>query len=147
MSVHSTTAIPYWLISRTNSFCGGRGREPVPLQNRVTPFGELIAVPERGMWMGNRGGCFHTDARQLSQRRWASKRWIVCVLELRGRHRTVMTPGCYTELFFLDEATALAAGHRALPGMPLPGPRAVQGGVAPRQPGAGSVRRGEHRRD
>jgi hypothetical protein len=84
----------------------------VPLQNRVTPFGELIAVPERGTWMGNRGGCFHTEGRQLSRRRYASKRWIVCALEFRGRHRTVMTPGRYTELFFLDEATAFAAGHR-----------------------------------
>src|SRR5262245_35738266 len=62
--------------------------------------------------MGNRGGCFHTGARELSRRRWTSKRWIVCVLDFRGRHRTVMTPGRYTELFFLDEATALAAGHR-----------------------------------
>jgi methylphosphotriester-DNA--protein-cysteine methyltransferase len=84
----------------------------VPLQNRVTPFGDLIDVPERGTWMGNRGGCFHTDARVLSRRRWVSKRWIVCVLDFRGRHRRVMTPGRYTELFFLDEATALAAGHR-----------------------------------
>jgi hypothetical protein len=84
----------------------------VPLQNRVTPFGDLIAVPDRGAWMGNRGGCFHTDTRQLSRRRWVSQRWIVCVLEFRGRQRTVMTPGRYTELFFLDEATALAAGHR-----------------------------------
>lgn len=82
------------------------------LQNRVTPFGELFAVPERGSWMGNRGGCFHTDARMLSRRRWASKRWIVCVLSFRGRQRSVMAPGRYTELFFLDEATALAAGHR-----------------------------------
>jgi hypothetical protein len=62
--------------------------------------------------MGNRGGCFHTDTRQLSLRRWVSKRWIVCVLEFRGRRRAVMTSGRYTELFFLDEATALAAGHR-----------------------------------
>jgi hypothetical protein len=62
--------------------------------------------------MGNRGGCMHTADRKLSRRRWVSKRWIVCVLEFRGRHRTVMTPGRYTELFFLDEATALAAGHR-----------------------------------
>src|SRR5262249_36052794 len=93
----------------------GRGRErrrQVPLQNRVTPVGDLIAVPERGAWMGNRGGCFHTDARELTRRRWVSRRWIVCVLEFRGRHRKVMTPGRYTELFFLDEATALAAGHR-----------------------------------
>jgi hypothetical protein len=84
----------------------------VSLQNRVAPSGELIAVPERGAWMGNRGGCFHTNDRQFTRRRWVSKRWIVCALEFRGRHRTVMTPGRYTELFFLDEATALAAGHR-----------------------------------
>jgi methylphosphotriester-DNA--protein-cysteine methyltransferase len=62
--------------------------------------------------MGNRGGCFHTNTWELSRRRWVSKRWIVCVLAFRGRYRMVMTPGRYTELFFLDEATALAAGHR-----------------------------------
>jgi hypothetical protein len=84
----------------------------MPLQNRVTPFGEVVAVPERGAWMGNRGGCFHTPDRRLARRRWVSKRWLVCRLEFRGRRRTVMTPGRYTELFFLDEATALAAGHR-----------------------------------
>jgi hypothetical protein len=84
----------------------------MPLQNRVTPFGEVVAVPERGGWMGNRGGCFHTADRRLTRRRWAGRRWLVCLLEFRGRHRTVMAPGCYTELFFLDEATALAAGHR-----------------------------------
>jgi hypothetical protein len=58
----------------------------VPLQNRVTPFGDLIAVPERGTWMGKRGGCFHSETRQLSRRRWASKRWIVCALTaFKGR--------------------------------------------------------------
>jgi hypothetical protein len=84
----------------------------MPLQNRVTPFGELVAIPDYGAWMGNRGGCMHTSERKLTRRRWVSRRWIVCVLEFRGRRRTVMTPVRYTELFFLDEATALAAGHR-----------------------------------
>ncbi|MFP6689035.1 MAG: hypothetical protein VCD31_06890 [Alphaproteobacteria bacterium] len=85
---------------------------PHPLQNRVTPFGEIVAVPSRGMMMGNRGGCFHDSEQRLKRRRWASRRWICCVLRFKGRHREVMTPGRYTELFFLDEATALAAGHR-----------------------------------
>lgn len=84
----------------------------MPLQNRVTPLGEIIADPARGTMMGNRGGCFHDDQRQLIRRRWASQCWITCVLEFRGRQRTVMSPGLYTELFFLDEVTALAAGHR-----------------------------------
>src|SRR5262249_35689626 len=83
-----------------------------PLQNRVTPFGEIIAVPQRGTLMGNRGGCFHRPDKTLGARRWVSRRWIACVLEFRGRHREVMAPGRYTELFFLDEATALAAGPR-----------------------------------
>src|SRR5215469_11582880 len=79
-------------------------------QNRVTPFGEIVAVPEKGTFMGNRG-ILH-DAEGHIKRAWQVKRWIVCVLEFRGRKRTVMTPNSYTELFFLDEATALAAGHR-----------------------------------
>ncbi len=79
-------------------------------QNRVTPFGELIATESRGTLMGNRG-CLH-DSRQHIRRAFACKRWIICVLEFRGRHRTIMSTGRYTELFFLDEATALAAGHR-----------------------------------
>ncbi len=83
-----------------------------PLQNRVDPFGEIHATPARGSVMGNRGGCLHDNQRQLGRRRWVSKRWIACRLAFKGRHRTVMTPGRYTELFFLDEATALAAGHR-----------------------------------
>jgi hypothetical protein len=82
----------------------------MPRQNRVNPFGELIAVEARGTLMGNRG-CLHDD-RQHIRRPFVGRRWIACVLEFRGRHRAVMTPGRYTELFFLDEATALAAGHR-----------------------------------
>ena len=83
----------------------------MPLQNRVTPFGELLADPARGLFMGNRGGRIHDDERRLSPRRWASKQWICCALAFRGRHRTVWGDG-YTELFFLDEVTALSAGHR-----------------------------------
>ena len=83
------------------------------LQNRVTPEGEIIATPHRGLMMGNRGGCFHLPDRTLGARRWASRQWIACVLEFKGRHReAMMQPNRYTELFFLDEATALAAGHR-----------------------------------
>ena len=82
-----------------------------PLQNRVTPLGELIAVSDRGLVYGN-SGCLHDDRRQI-RRRYATKRWIACRLEFRGRRRKqLMAPGRYTELFFLDEATALAAGHR-----------------------------------
>jgi hypothetical protein len=79
-------------------------------QNRVTPFGEIIATPERGTFMGNRG-VLHNAERHI-KRAWLVKRWLVCVLEFRGRKRMVLTPNRYTELFFLDEATALAAGHR-----------------------------------
>jgi hypothetical protein len=83
----------------------------MPLQNRVTPCGELIAAPGRGLFMGNRGGRFHSDARTLTKRRWASRQWICCVLEFKGRHRNVWGR-YYTEVFFLDEPTALSAGHR-----------------------------------
>jgi hypothetical protein len=83
----------------------------MPLQNRVTPFGELIATPARGLFLGNRGGRFHRDDRTLGRRRWASPQWICCVLRFKNRHRKVWRDG-YTELFFLDEVTALAAGHR-----------------------------------
>lgn len=82
----------------------------MPRQNRVTPFGALIATESRGTLMGNRG-CLHNDAQRI-RRPFVGRRWIACVLEFRGRRRRVMTPGRYTELFFLDEATALAAGHR-----------------------------------
>ena len=83
----------------------------MPLQNRVTPRGDLIAAPARGLFMGNRGGRFHTDERTLTRRRWASRHWICCLLEFKGRHRNVWGR-YYTELFFLDEPTALSAGHR-----------------------------------
>jgi hypothetical protein len=83
----------------------------MPLQNRVSPFGELFAAPARGLFMGNRGGRFHTDAKTLTSRRWVSRQWICCVLEFRSRHRDVWGR-YYTELFFLDEPTAFAAGHR-----------------------------------
>jgi hypothetical protein len=83
----------------------------VPLQNRVTPFGELIATPARGTMYGNRGGRFHRDDQTLGKRRWASPQWICCVLRFKNRHNKVWTRR-YTDLFFLDEVTALAAGHR-----------------------------------
>ena len=82
-----------------------------PLQNRVNPSGELVATTARGALMGNRGGRFHNADRTLGRRRWASRQWIACVCEYKGRHREVFGVG-YTELFFLDEPTALAAGHR-----------------------------------
>lgn len=82
-----------------------------PLQNRVDPFGELVATPARGLFLGNRGGRFHTDDRKLTKRRWASRQWICCVLDFKNRQRDVWGR-YYTELFFLDEVTALAAGHR-----------------------------------
>ena len=84
---------------------------PVPLQNRVTPFGDLIATAARGTLFGNRGGKFHNDDRTLGRRRWASRQWICCVLDFKGRQRDVWGR-YYTELFFLDEVTAFAAGHR-----------------------------------
>src|SRR5271154_4967101 len=83
----------------------------MPLQNRVSPHGELFASPARGSLFGNRGGRFHTDARTLTARRWASRQWICCVLDFKNRRRNVWGR-YYTELFFLDEVTALAAGHR-----------------------------------
>ncbi len=84
----------------------------MPLQNRVTPFGDIIASPARGLFMGNRGGRIHDlRTRTLTKRRWASRQWIICVLDFKDRRRKVMADS-YTELFFLDEVTALAAGHR-----------------------------------
>jgi len=83
----------------------------MPLQNRVDPFGELFATPSRGLFMGNRGGRIHTDDQRLTKRRWASRQWICCVLDFKNRQRDVWGR-YYTELFFLDEVTALAAGHR-----------------------------------
>ena len=83
----------------------------MPLQNRVSPFGELFADSSRGTLFGNRGGRFHHDDQTLGRRRWVSRTWICCVLAFKNRHRKVWGRG-YTELFFLDEVTALAAGHR-----------------------------------
>jgi hypothetical protein len=83
----------------------------MPLQNRVTPLGELIADPARGLVYGNRG-CLHDESGRIC-RRHNGKRWIACRLEFRGWHRhPLMQPGRFTELFFLDEATSFAAGHR-----------------------------------
>jgi hypothetical protein len=80
------------------------------LQNRVNPFGEIISTPARGSFMGNRG-VIHNERQQITHA-FKHKQWITCALEFKGRKRTVMTPGRWTELFFLDEATAFAAGHR-----------------------------------
>ena len=84
----------------------------VPLQNRVTPFGDIVAIEQRGLFMGNRGIIHDPATRTLLRRRWTNKAWIICVCEFRGVKRKVMSRRSWTELFFLDEATALAAGHR-----------------------------------
>ncbi|UPT84940.1 hypothetical protein HAP41_0000032030 [Bradyrhizobium barranii subsp. apii] len=84
----------------------------MPLQNRVTPTGDIIATPHRGLFTGNRGIIHDPATRTLLKKRWSSPAWLTCVCEFRGRRREVMTTHSWTELFFLDEATALAAGHR-----------------------------------
>ena len=89
-----------------------RVKQTVPLQNRVTPLGEIVAIPQRGMFTGNRGIIHDPRTRTLLSRRWTTKAWIVCVCEYKGVRRDVMARRSWTELFFLDEATALAAGHR-----------------------------------
>lgn len=83
----------------------------VPLQNRVNPFGEIVATASRGTMMGNRGGKFHRDDRTLGKRRWATRHWICCDMYYKNKHHEAMGP-YYTSLFFLDEVTALSAGHR-----------------------------------
>ena len=83
----------------------------MPLQNRVTPSGDIIATPHRGLFTGNRG-IIHDPVSKTLTRRWAGKAWLTCVCEFRGRRREVMGGRSWTELFFLDEATAFAAGHR-----------------------------------
>src|SRR5678816_4338806 len=82
----------------------------MPLQNRVDPYGRLHAVEARGAWMGNRG-ILHDDEKRIVAP-WRLKRWITCTLSFRGRKRQVFAPHRYSELFFLDEATSFAAGHR-----------------------------------
>ena len=83
----------------------------MPLQNRVTPESEIVALPDRGLFMGNRG-ILHDAGQRLLRARWRHPHWVTCRLAWKGWHREVMQPRNYTELFFLDEATALAAGHR-----------------------------------
>ncbi len=82
----------------------------MPRQNRVTPSGDIIADPARGLVFGNRG-CLHDDEGRI-RRPYANQRWIACRLSFKDRRRALMQPQRYTELFFLDDATALAAGHR-----------------------------------
>jgi hypothetical protein len=84
----------------------------MPLQNRVTPFGDIVAINQRGMFTGNRGIIHDVANKVLLKRRWSNKAWITCTLNDRGRWRDVMAKRSWTELFFLDEAVALAAGHR-----------------------------------
>ncbi|MBD1384376.1 hypothetical protein IDJ75_03730 [Mucilaginibacter rigui] len=80
------------------------------LQNRVNPLGDIIKTPERGKWLGNRGVIHNEDKKIV--RPYKVKAWIICELAFRGRHREVMMPNRWTELFFFDEATAFSAGHR-----------------------------------
>jgi hypothetical protein len=84
----------------------------MPLQNRVTPSGGIVSTPQRGLFTGNRGIIHDPATKTLLKRRWSSKAWIICTCEFRGRRRDVMATRSWTELFFLDEATAFAAGHR-----------------------------------
>jgi hypothetical protein len=84
----------------------------MPLQNRVTAFGEIVAISQRGMFTGNRGIIHDPATKTLLKRRWTTKAWLVCSCAYKGRRRVVMAGRSWTELFFLDEAVALAAGHR-----------------------------------
>jgi hypothetical protein len=84
----------------------------MPLQNRVLPSGEIVAISDRGMFVGNRGIIHSPATKTLLRKRWSTDAWLTCVLEFRGRRRKVMERQSWTELFFLDEATAFAAGHR-----------------------------------
>ena len=84
----------------------------MPLQNRVTPLGDIVADTHRGLFTGNRGIIHDPATKTLLRKRWSNPAWLICVCEFRGRRRKVMGGRSWTELFFLDEATALAAGHR-----------------------------------
>jgi hypothetical protein len=83
-----------------------------PLQNRVTPFGDVVTIAQRGLLTGNRGIIHDPATKTLLRRRWTSTAWIICTCDFKGRRRDVMGGRSWTELFFLDEAIALAAGHR-----------------------------------
>src|SRR5687768_2583878 len=84
----------------------------MPLQNRVTAFGDIVAISQRGIFTGNRGIIHDPRTRTLLKKRWATKAWLICLCEYKERRRAVMGGRSWTELFFLDEAVALAAGHR-----------------------------------
>src|ERR1700709_762720 len=106
----SSPGIPRWPSCR-RSATARRDLRP-PLQNRVTPSGDIISTPQRGLFTGNRGIIHDPATKTLLNRRWSSKAWLTCTCEFRSRRRDVMATRSWTELFFLDEATALAAGHR-----------------------------------
>src|SRR5260221_2894287 len=84
----------------------------MPLQNRVTPFGDIVAIPQRGTFTGNRGIIHDPATRTLLNRRWASRAWLVCLCEYKDRRRAVMGRHSWTELFFLDEARPRAQFSR-----------------------------------
>lgn len=88
------------------------GHKTLHLQNRVTPFGDIVAIAQRGMFTGNRGIIHDPATKTLLKKRWTSKSWLICTRDYKGRRREVMAGRSWTELFFLDEAVALAAGHR-----------------------------------
>ncbi|MGQ0563604.1 MAG: hypothetical protein ACT4OK_00850 [Gemmobacter sp.] len=101
----------------------------MPVQNRVLPTGDIVADPARGTLTGNRG-ILHDDHRHLGSARWRHPHWISCTLDWKNTRRTPMSPGTWTELFFLDEAVALAAGHRPCALCRRPEFRAFQGAWA-----------------
>jgi hypothetical protein len=84
----------------------------MPLQNRVNPFGDIVALPQRGLFTGNRGIIHDPQTKTLTKKRWTNKAWLICRCEYKDRKRLVMGQRSWTELFFLDEAVALAAGRR-----------------------------------
>src|SRR6202011_116301 len=103
---------PFRLLTSLE-FAGRESRfEAMHLQNRVTPFGDIVAIPQRGIFTGNRGIIHDPQTRTLLTKRWTNKAWLICSCEYKGRQRKVMGRQTWTELFFLDEAVALAAGHR-----------------------------------
>lgn len=100
------------LLEQLEMLSGKSRSKPMPLQNRVNPFGDIVSVSARGTYMGNRGIIHDAKTKTLLTRRWQHQAWICCVLSFKGCQHPIMGSSAYTELFFLDEATALAAGHR-----------------------------------